>query len=510
MLIRSALALKIGLLCVLLFVHTSEPSNNLVHRQFRYKYSFKPPFLAQKDGSVPFWTYGGNAIASGEMVRLAPSLKSQKGAIWTKTRTEFEWWEVDIVFRISGRGRIGADGMAFWYTTEQGDYHGNSFGSSDTWNGLGVIFDSFDNDNGHNNPYISAVVNDGTQTFDHQNDGKAQLLSGCLKDFRNKPFPTRARIEYYQNVLTVMFNNGMTQNEQDYEMCLRVENVHLPKFGYFGLSAATGGLADDHDVYHFLTTSLHPAQMNVDTQTEDPKLTQEYQEYQKKLEQQKEDYRKEHPEEKDDFDDWFETDNQREYRQLWQAQTTTNDMLRELSRKLDEVLGKQERTLGLVSASAGQGQIQHHQGQQQQQFQQPPSGGYTVTRQDIDVLISNQQAVSSTVSQISALIGDLQQKTNNLLSKGTATVQAGGSYQDGPFINEMRDGINHLKVQLSTIGQQAMNAQAQRGGGGGGGCPDQSCLSLKTFLIVIVVQLLITLGYNIYRDNKESQAKKFY
>lgn len=343
-------------------------------------------------------------------------------------------------------------------------------------------------------------MNDGTQVFDHQNDGKAQLISGCLKDFRNKPFPTRARIEYYKNVLTVMFNNGMTQNDKDYEMCLRVENVQLPKFGYFGLSAATGGLADDHDVYHFLTTSLHPAQMNVDQPHEDPKLTQEYQEYQKKLEQQKEDYRKEHPDEKEDFEDWFETDSQREYRQLFQAQATTNDMLRELSRKLDEVLGKQERTLGLVSASAGQpGQMQH----QQQQYQQGGTG-YTVTRQDIDVLLSNQQAASATINQITALMGDLQQKTNNLLNKGTATVQAGGSYQDGPLINEMRDGLNHLKLQLGQMtGQQG--AQTQQGA-----CPDSSCLSMKTFLIVVAVQLLITLGYNIYRDNKESQAKKFY
>ncbi|CAG2058436.1 unnamed protein product [Timema podura] len=28
-------------------------------RRFEYKYSFKPPYLAQKDGSVPFWEYGG-------------------------------------------------------------------------------------------------------------------------------------------------------------------------------------------------------------------------------------------------------------------------------------------------------------------------------------------------------------------------------------------------------------------------------------------------------------------
>lgn len=49
----------------------------------------------------------------------------------------------------------------------------------------------------------------------------------------------------------------MTNNEQDYEVCLRAENVFLPRNGYFGLSAATGGLADDHDVIHFLTNSLH-------------------------------------------------------------------------------------------------------------------------------------------------------------------------------------------------------------------------------------------------------------
>lgn len=35
----------------------------------------------------------------------------------------------------------------------------------------------------------------------------------------------------------------MTNNEQDFEMCMRAENVILPKYGHFGLSAATGGLA---------------------------------------------------------------------------------------------------------------------------------------------------------------------------------------------------------------------------------------------------------------------------
>lgn len=34
-----------------------------VFRSFQYKYSFKPPYLAQKDGSVPFWEYSGSKLS---------------------------------------------------------------------------------------------------------------------------------------------------------------------------------------------------------------------------------------------------------------------------------------------------------------------------------------------------------------------------------------------------------------------------------------------------------------
>lgn len=31
--------------------------------RFEYKFSFKPPYLAQKDGMVPFWEYGGSMLS---------------------------------------------------------------------------------------------------------------------------------------------------------------------------------------------------------------------------------------------------------------------------------------------------------------------------------------------------------------------------------------------------------------------------------------------------------------
>lgn len=38
---------------------------NIGHKKFEYKYSFKGPYLAQKDTSVPFWEYGGSEYLPG-------------------------------------------------------------------------------------------------------------------------------------------------------------------------------------------------------------------------------------------------------------------------------------------------------------------------------------------------------------------------------------------------------------------------------------------------------------
>ena len=43
--------------------------------------------------------------------------------------------------------------------------------------------------------------------------------------------------------LQVYFHSGMSQNMEEYELCLRAVNVILPDAGYFGVSAATGAIA---------------------------------------------------------------------------------------------------------------------------------------------------------------------------------------------------------------------------------------------------------------------------
>jgi lectin, mannose-binding 1 len=63
-------------------------------------------------------------------------------------------------------------------------------------------------------------------------------------------------MEYYKRALTVYYHQGLNNDLTDYEICTRIENLDLPLNGHFGVSGATGGLADDQDVIAFNTFAL--------------------------------------------------------------------------------------------------------------------------------------------------------------------------------------------------------------------------------------------------------------
>ena len=238
-----------------------------------------------------------------------------------------------------------------------------------------------------------AIVNDGTMNYDHMNDGSTQQLAGCLRDFRNKPFPVRAKIEYYKNILTVLFHNGMSNNERDFEVCMRVENVFLPKNGYFGVSAATGGLADDHDVIRFSTHSMRAPEMalvpdNINAE-ESKKFEEEFEQYQSKLKEQKEQWNKEHPDqvkpETDEWDNWY-SESDKELQQIFQGQSDMKEVLASLHKKMDEIIGRQDRTLSVLAGGAPQ------------QVGGGGGGGIpvdTIRRDEVNAVLANQKEIVS-------------------------------------------------------------------------------------------------------------------
>lgn len=59
----------------------------------------------------------------------------------------FSNWEATFSFHIHGVSLMGADGLAFWYTKETSRLDGGFFGFTDQFTGLGIVIDTYDNDN---------------------------------------------------------------------------------------------------------------------------------------------------------------------------------------------------------------------------------------------------------------------------------------------------------------------------------------------------------------------------
>lgn len=457
------------------------------HRRFEYKYSFKGPHLGDDRGRVFFWSLGGHALASRDQVRVTASLRSQKGWMWTKLPTTFDFWEVEITFRVTGRARVGADGLAFWFTSEAGR-DGPVFGSSDYWHGLGVFFDSFDNDGQQNNPYILMMTNNKSKSYDHTSDGNGQQLGGCLRDFRNRPNAPKAKIRYYNGKLSLYFNNGVITSAEGYELCTEAENVVLPSRGYFGLSAATGGLADDHDVIAFLTTSLGapPPEDRKDgkehivlSDEELEKLNQEFEQYSKTFEEQKETYSKEHP---DPYEDAYlgESMEERNLYQILQGQKDILTTIRDLSTKfaiLHESVQKKISALGQGPGS-------------------PPR-------------VTAQGSLEDLGSEMHSVIEQQKQMMHKI--EGIEALQRHQAASD-----QQQGGQSDLSIYLSSLTQSMKNVESsldnlRRRQDGESQSPSEEsngCIPPMYFAIYLFAQLGLFIAYLVYK-HKASKQKLF-
>jgi len=242
-------------------------------RGFMTVHSFKSPFFLVS-GSISYWTIGGSAVITEDYVRLTSSEKSVWGSIWNSKPVSFSAWEVELQLKIGSPSNLGADGLGFWYVRNPGR-SGSVFGGEDHWDGLAVLFDTFDNDGLGDNPYIGVYKNDGNRSYPNDKDGKPNELGGCKCYYRNYDF--RVKITYVERTLQIL-----TKISDDWNLCTKVNNVILRPGYYFGLTAATGGLSDNHDVYRFETSRLslkgfQPPETNFqdEVQSKDPRYAAE-------------------------------------------------------------------------------------------------------------------------------------------------------------------------------------------------------------------------------------------
>ena len=87
--------------------------------------------------------------------------------------------QIDVEFKIHGKGNLHGDGIAMWITKERAT-QGPVFGSKDNFEGLGIFFDTYKNNRpGTVFPFVMAMLGDGKTAYNKETDGKDQDLASC-------------------------------------------------------------------------------------------------------------------------------------------------------------------------------------------------------------------------------------------------------------------------------------------------------------------------------------------
>ena len=218
--------------------------------------SLRSPFKQMSDGSLEEWTVAGSTVVTENYLRLTPAEAGHEGSIWSKRTMPYLEWEIEIQFKVTGARYLGGDGFVLWLTEEREKF-GATFGNQEDFKGVGIVFDTYDNDGRRDNPSIMAVSSDGSLRFDHDTDGGSSRLVNamCKVNFRNPRTPVQVRIRYQKGGLTVAFD---TRGQKSYQDCFHVstEGIHLPASYYVGMTAHTGQVADNHDIYSLSVTDF--------------------------------------------------------------------------------------------------------------------------------------------------------------------------------------------------------------------------------------------------------------
>ncbi|KAL0085599.1 legume-like lectin family-domain-containing protein [Phycomyces blakesleeanus] len=206
-----------------------------------------------------WFDFGGDTIINtNRQIRLTSTKPSQSGYLWSRlplTATDFE---IEFKFKVAGSSsHLFGDGFAMWLTKQRA-VTGPVFGSVDFFNGLGIFFDSYDNERAHRHsfPYVRSMLNDGSKSYDNSQDGRMTELAGCEANFRDREFPTRGKLTYHKNNYVQL--ELMWREEDVWEVCFKQHKVELPDQVYLGFTAHTGEVTDNHDIISVTTRTLPP------------------------------------------------------------------------------------------------------------------------------------------------------------------------------------------------------------------------------------------------------------
>ncbi|KAI4794638.1 hypothetical protein KUCAC02_031937 [Chaenocephalus aceratus] len=241
--VRTAAVLLVFQLCEVLCDITDGNTEHL-----KREHSLIKPYQGVGNSPSSQWDFWGSTLVTSSYVRLTSDEKSKQGSIWNTVPCHLKDWEMHVQFKIHGSGRksLHGDGIALWYTKDK-LHPGPVFSNNAQFHGLAVFVDTYSNDDATDRsfPFISAMVSNGSVNYDHGKDGRASELGGCSAEIRNKDHDTYLAIRYSKGRLTLMID---VEDKNEWRECIDIGGVRLPTGYFFGASAATGDLSDNHDI----------------------------------------------------------------------------------------------------------------------------------------------------------------------------------------------------------------------------------------------------------------------
>lgn len=239
----------------LLFGYTYQQGEQAGSYEVR-EHSLNRPYPSVFSTANSYWHLIGNTLVTDRFIRLTSDTQSKAGGLWNSIPVTYPDWEMHVHFKVHGTGKeLFGDGFAIWYARDP-RVSGSVFGYQDYFHGLAIFMDTYSNHNGahnHVHPYISAMVNNGSLHYDHDRDGTHTMIAGFEAPFRGRDVDTLVAIRYQNDKLTVSTD---IDGKNTWKECFTAKDVRLPSHYYFGFSAATGDLSDNHDIISIHTYQL--------------------------------------------------------------------------------------------------------------------------------------------------------------------------------------------------------------------------------------------------------------
>lgn len=250
------------------------------HRPIEMHHSLHTPF----DQSQVYWKFGGATVMTKAHARLTPASANNRGWLWNDYPLESDDWELEVSMRVSSEPHFGGDGFGIWVLSGDHDpmYHwepdylnGPVFGLREDFKGFGVIFDTYDNDGGRNNPSVFAVENyDGRLDYDHDNDFTGTMITNrdsvshrCYSNYRNTKADVKVMVRFLKSTLHVyVHDNPREAAGEDYKFCFAVKIDFPGSFQerHLAFTGMTGQVADLVDITQISLRYIDDSDASID------------------------------------------------------------------------------------------------------------------------------------------------------------------------------------------------------------------------------------------------------